>query len=588
VLPIERYGLVGNGRSAALVGDDGSIDWLCLPDFDHPACFTALLGQPENGRWLLAPEGRFTTSRRYREDTTVLETTFTTASGRVTVADCMPRNAMQTDLVRIVTGEVGSVRMRHEFLVRPDYGATVLPAVREVIADEEVLVVEEAAGAAYVLRGPELPEDTAAMLEVKAGDELVFALGYGATGRPAVLEPDPGGLVVEHAEDEQAWLARAPQELPHADLVKRSLLTLRTLLHAPSGSAVAAPTTSLPEEFGGERNWDYRYCWLRDSALHLGVLADCGYLEEATRWQEWLLRTVGDGHAIQPLYRIGGGRDLTEHDLTHLSGYADSRPVRIGNAAADQTQIDVYGEVIETLTRLREHGVAARPAVWELECHLLDLLTACVNHPDEGIWEMRGPQRHFTHSKVMAWVAFDRGVTSAEKHGLPGPVTEWRAIRDALREEILTRGYDPERNTFRQYYDSDEVDACLLQLPMVGFVAGDDPRMIGTIAAIEQDLFRDGLLLRYRTESGVDGLAGDEHPFVICSFWLVSAYALAGEVAKARALFERLVGLANDLGLLSEEHDKAHDRMAGNFPQAFSHLGLVRAAHHLAEAERGR
>lgn len=586
MLAIERYALVGNGRTAALIGDNGSVDWLCLPDFDAPACFAALVGSADNGHWQLSPVNSFTSSRRYLEDTTVLETTFVTATGSIAVVDAMPREADPTVLVRIVRGISGTTRVAHELRLRPDYGATTPRMEPSELAGEPVLVASDASdGPSYVIRGPALPDHTGScVFEVSAGEEAVFSLAYGHHGVPANPGPRPADLVERHAANDRSWISPAPSEGRHADVVRRSLLTLRNLLYSPAGSAVAAPTASLPELIGGERNWDYRYCWLRDSALHIGVLADYGYLAEAQQWQEWLVRVVGaDLDGLQPIYRINGGRKLTESVLEHLSGYADSRPVRIGNGAADQVQIDVYGELMDTLAQLRDHGLPTSAALWDMQVNLLASLAERIGEPDHGIWEIRGPKQIFTHSRVMAWAAFDCAIRAVDKHGFGGPVEMWREHRDTLRNEVLQRGFNTARNTFTQHYETDEVDASLLMLPLVGFIPGDDPQMLGTIAAIENDLMRDSLLMRYRASTGIDGLAGEEHPFVICSFWLVVAKALAGQVGEARLLFEDLIGLVNDVGLLAEEYDKATGRMMGNYPQAFSHLGLALAAKALTQ-----
>lgn len=579
--PIEDYALLGDGRGAALLGRTGSIDWLCRPRFDSPAWFSALLGTPDHGRWLLAPsdvvasaaapEGApiTSTTREYLSGTTVLRTVHSTPSGVVEVLDAMPRAAQNGIVVRTASCTSGTVEMQQDWRVRPSYGAE----APELHGTDGVWT----AGPAR-LRSP-VPARGAFTLA--AGESVTLVMGE----EPGLPDPDEARALVDRTiADDREWIARAADGLPHEDAVRRSLLTLRTLLYAPTGAGVAAPTTSLPEDFGGSRNWDYRYCWLRDSAFHLTALASAGFTEEPERWQRWLVSAMGPGaSAVQPLYRIDGGRDLEESHLDHLPGYLDSRPVRVGNAAAEQMQFDVYGEILDALHVIGEHGVAPSEACWRMVTALLEDLSGRLDEDDHGIWEIRGPKRRFTHSRVMIWASYDRGLQLAETHGLPAPVEEWRRIRDELREEILEHGFDEDRGTFTQHYGTAEVDASLLMLPMVGFIAGDDPRMLGTIAAIEEDLLRGGLPLRYRTESGVDGLEGDEHTFLICAFWLVIAYASAGLRAKAEALFERLVGLTNDVGLLSEEYDTTHDRMAGNFPQAFSHIGLVLAALALAE-----
>ncbi|PKH41268.1 Glucoamylase (glucan-1,4-alpha-glucosidase), GH15 family [Nocardioides alpinus] len=582
-LPIEDYALIGDRGTAALVGKDGSIDWLCLPRFDSPACFAALLGTEDNGRWLLAPADPVTaTSRRYVDGTALLETTFTTAGGEVVLLDLMPTGDGRADVVRRLTCTRGTVRIRHDWVVRTDYGQVRPWVSREHAYDEEV-VVAVAGPDKLVLRGPRLPRGHdghhSDEFEMTAGDEATFSMTWVNSWFDV---PAPLGMterVAATTREQREWSQRSPRDVPHADMVRRSLLTLLLMTHAETGGIVAAPTTSLPEDFGGERNWDYRYCWLRDAALTLESLLGAGYDDEALDWRRWLLRAVaGDPADLQIMYTVDGGRQLPERELPHLPGYADSRPVRIGNGAVSQRQNDVLGEVMIALELAREAGLAETPNSWALQRALVDELADHWDEPDNGLWEIRGPQRHFTHSRVMVWVAFDRAVRAVEQHDLPGPVERWRELRDRVREEILDKGFDSTRGTFTQHYDATEVDASLLTIPLVGFLPGDDPRVLGTIEAIMTDLMRDGLLLRYRTQTGVDGLTGDEHPFLACSFWLVSALASAGRRDEAGALLDRLCALANDVGLLSEEYDPAHQRMVGNFPQAFSHLALVQAA----------
>ena len=582
-LPIEDYALIGDRGTAALVGKDGSIDWLCLPRFDSPACFAALLGTEENGRWLLAPADEVTaTSRRYVDGTALLETTFTTADGEVVLLDLMPTGDGRADVVRRLTCTRGTVRIRHDWVVRTDYGKVRPWVSREQAHDEEV-VVAVAGPDKLVLRGPRLPRGHEGHhsdeFEMNAGDEATFSTTWVQSWHEV---PEPLGMTerIESTTAEQrAWSRRSPDDVPHADMVRRSLLTLLLMTHAETGGIVAAPTTSLPEDFGGERNWDYRFCWLRDAALTLESLLGAGYDDEAHQWRRWLLRAVaGDPADLQIMYTVDGGRQLPERELPHLPGYADSRPVRIGNGAVSQRQNDVLGEVMIALDLAREAGLEETSNSWSLQRSLVEELADHWDEPDNGLWEIRGPQRHFTHSRVMVWVAFDRAVRAVEKHDLPGPVDRWRELRDRVRDEVLDKGFDSTRGTFTQHYDTTEVDASLLTIPLVGFLPGDDPRVLGTIAAVREDLERDGLLLRYRTQTGVDGLAGDEHPFLACSFWLVSALASAGRRDEAAELLDRLCALANDVGLLSEEYDVHGERMAGNFPQAFSHLALVQAA----------
>ena len=507
----------------------------------------------------------------------------------VTLTDLMPRNDDRADVIRKLKGIQGTVRMRHEWRIRLDYGR-VRPWVRRATIDGEQVITAVGGPDLLVLRGPRLPvaQDGSHNdeFDIHEGDELVFSM----TWFPSYAEPD--GLGTKHdqieatvAQDEE-WAAQCTTGVPHHDVVRRSLLTLRLMTDEVTGGIVAAPTTSLPEDFGGVRNWDYRYCWLRDAALTLGSLVQAGYTEEADLWRDWLLRTIaGDPAEMQVLYAVDGSRRLPEVTLDHLPGYADSRPVRIGNGAVDQVQHDVLGEVMDALDKVRRAENMAHDEAWSLQRALVAEAVHHWREPDNGLWEIRGEPQHFTHSRVMTWVAFDRAVRAMEDFDLAGPLDEWRAIRDEIRAEVLDQGYDADRGTFVQHYGGAEVDASLLMLPLVGFLDGDDPRMLGTIRAVEEDLLHEGLVLRYRTEAGVDGLPGDEHPFVACSFWLVSAYAAAGRLEEAHALFDRLLAMLNDVGLLSEEYDPVRRRMVGNFPQAFSHLALVQAAFHLGDAD---
>jgi GH15 family glucan-1,4-alpha-glucosidase len=591
-LPIEDYAVIGDTGTAALVGRDGSVDWLCLPRFDSPACFAALLGGPQNGRWLLGPKGEHRSSRRYVADSAILETTYTTDTGSVLVTDLMPLRDRRADIVRRVVGLEGTVTMQHEWIVRFGYGK-VRPWVRRVEEHGEEAISAIAGPDRLLLRGPRLPHAIGGRhydeFDVAAGDVLTFSTTW-VPSHHELPEPLPyDERILETLRISERWAARCSYHGPYRDAVLRSLVTLRLLTHAGTGGIVAAPTTSLPEDFGGERNWDYRFCWLRDASLTLESLLECGYEQEAQLWRDWLLRAVaGDPADLQIMYAVDGGRELPERTLDHLDGYAGSRPVRVGNQAVTQRQTDVLGEVMIALQMARQLGLEETADTWSLQHALIDELAEHWDQPDNGLWEIRGPLRHFTHSRVMVWVAFDRAVAAAEKQGLPGPVERWREIRDRVHEEVLTKGFSTERNTFTQHYDTTEVDASLLMLSDVGFIEGDDPRMLGTIAAVEQDLMRDGLLLRYRTQSGVDGLSGTEHPFLACTFWLVQAYAHAGRHDDAHALMRRLLAVPNDVGLLSEEYDGASRRFVGNFPQAFSHLALVGAATALADAESVR
>jgi GH15 family glucan-1,4-alpha-glucosidase len=589
--PIEDYAVLGDTGTAALVGRDGSVDWLCLPRFDSPACFAALLGGPEHGRWLIGPIGDdVTCSRRYVENSVALETTYTSPTGCVRVLDLMPLGDNRADVVRQVTGVEGTMQLQHEWVVRFGYGA-IRPWVRREQMHGMEVISAVAGPDRMILRGPRLPKAVDGrhtdVLTVSAGDQLTFSSTWVASHHELPKPLDFAPRITATIDIANDWARTCSYQGPYREAVVRSLLTLRVLTHSGTGGIVAAVTTSLPEDFGGERNWDYRFCWLRDASLTLEALLESGYGHEAQLWRDWLLRAVaGDPQDLQIMYGVDGGRDLAERTLDHLPGYAGSSPVRIGNGAAGQRQTDVLGEVMIALEMARDLGAPEDHDAWSLQRTLVNELAEHWTEPDNGLWEIRGPQRHFTHSRVMVWVAFDRAVAAVEKHGLPGPVERWRRLRDQVREEVLAHGFDHERGTFTQHYDTREVDASLLVLSDVGFLAGDDPMMLGTIKAVEEDLLHDGLLLRYRTASGVDGLSGQEHPFLACSFWLVEAYVLAGRLDDARALMERLLDLRNDVGLLSEEYDPQGRRFVGNFPQAFSHLTLVGAANQIARAVR--
>ena len=581
-LRIEDYALIGDTQSVALVGRDGSYDWMCLPRFDSSACFAALLGTPSHGRWLLAPAGEVrNTSRSYRDGTLILETTFELAEGRVRVIDCMPPRDGTPDVLRVVEGLEGEVTMRFELVIRFDYGSIVpwvsrLPDGRlRAIAGADALVLQsdiETHGEALT---------TVATFTIKAGQKASFVLSW----YPSHEEPPPhrdAARAVAHTEQFwREWAAHCTYRGPWQDAVSSSLLTLKALTYAPTGAVLAAPTTSLPEWPGGTRNWDYRYCWLRDSTFTLYALRLAGHVEEARAWRDWLLRAVaGDPAKLQIMYGVAGERRLTEFELDWLPGYEGSRPVRVGNAAASQLQLDVYGEVMDTLHQTRRTGLPSDPTTWNLQVDLLEFLEGAWHEPDEGIWEVRGPKQHFTHSKVMAWVAFDRAIKAIEQTQVEGPLSRWRAIRDAIHTEVCSRGFDSSQNTFTQAFGTRHLDASLLLIPQVGFLPIDDPRVTGTIAAVERELVHHGLVLRYRTE-GQDGLPPGEGAFLACSFWLADAYALSGRTEEAHRLFTRLLSLRNDVGLLAEEYDPVAGRQLGNFPQAFSHVGLVNTAYNL-------
>jgi GH15 family glucan-1,4-alpha-glucosidase len=598
-LPIEDYAVLGDTGTVALVGRDGSIDWLCMPRFDSSACFAALLGTPDHGRWLLGPvETHVESTRRYLGHSFVLETTHKTATGTVKVTDLMPLRDGRSDVVRVVEGVEGTVRMCHEWVVRFSYGKVRPWVSRRKDPDGNEVISAIAGPDMLILRGSRLPKATGGKhfdeFDVEAGETLTFSTTWMRSHHPIPASPTTGDHLHQTVRTSEQWAKICTYQGPYSAAVVRSLLVLRLLTHGGTGGIVAAATTSLPEDFGGTRNWDYRYCWLRDASLTLDSLLRAGYADEARFWRNWLLRAIaGDPKDLQIMYAVDGARELPERELTHLPGYAGSRPVRIGNGAVDQRQTDVLGEVMAALGLARQvdradDGDVGKSTSWSLQRALIEELAERWQEPDNGLWEIRGPRRHFTHSRIMVWVAFDEMVRAVETFGLRGPVERWRTVRDTVRDEILERGFDRERNSLVQHYDTEEVDASLLLASAVGFLPGDDPRMLGTIEAVEQDLLRDGLVMRYRTETGVDGVEGGEHPFLACSFWLVSAYARAGRRDDAHALMRRLVALTNDVGLLSEEYDPIRQRMVGNFPQAFSHLSLVRAAIALADVEAGR
>ncbi|WP_317442588.1 glycoside hydrolase family 15 protein [Streptomyces collinus] len=580
---IEDYALIGDEQTAGLVGRDGSIDWLCLPRFDSGACFARLLGDEDNGHWTIAPEGGGTCTRRgYRPDTLVLDTEWETAEGTVRVTDLMPQRERAPDVVRIVEGVSGRVTVRSTLRLRFDYGS-VVPWVRR---SDGHRVAVAGPDSVWLRAEPHVRlwgEDFATHAEftVAEGERVAFVLTWHPAHerRPPLI--DPYEALSSSVRDWRRWTGQCRYAGPHRDTVVRSLITLKALTYAPTGGIVAAATTSLPEEPGGVRNWDYRYCWLRDSTLTLGALLSAGYHKEAEAWRDWLLRAVaGDPADLQIMYGLAGERRLPEWELDWLAGYAGSRPVRVGNGAVDQLQLDVYGEVMDSLAVARDAGLPTRPHMWAIQCSLMNFLVSAWRQPDEGLWEVRGGRRHFVHSKVMVWVAADRAVRTMEQHPeLTGDLEGWRSLRDEVHREVCEKGYDSGRNTFTQYYGSRELDAALLLIPRVGFLPADDPRVVGTVDAIRDDLGHGGLVRRYDTDAvGVDGMPGGEGAFLACSFWLADALHLTGRTAQARELFERLVTLTNDVGLLAEEYDPVSGGLVGNFPQAFSHIGLVNTA----------
>jgi GH15 family glucan-1,4-alpha-glucosidase len=587
-LPIEDYALIGDTHSAALVGANGSIDWLCLPRFDSAACFAALLGTPDNGRWLIAPKGaERVSSRRYEERALVLISEWRTADGTVRVTDFMPPRTEQPELVRIVEGVSGSVLMTMELVLRFDYGRLV-PWLHKVGGDTCAVAGPDAVclRSSVPTHGEELR--TVAEFTVAEGDFVPFVLSWHQSHEPPREPPHAGGALAATLDWWRDWSSRMRYNGEWADDVRNSLMVLKALTYAPTGGIVAAPTTSLPEQIGGVRNWDYRYCWVRDAAFTLWALNIGGYTGEARRFRDWLLRAAGgDPPALQVLYGVSGESRLPEFELPWLAGYEKSTPVRVGNAAAEQFQLDVYGETVDTLHLARVMGLEPNPTSWSMERLLVEFVEERWHDPDEGIWEVRGPRRPFTHSKVLAWTGLDRAVKAVERYGLDGPVERWRAVRDEIKADVLSHAFDGERNTFTQYYGSQELDASVLMLPLVHFLPASDPRMRGTIAAIERELMDGGFVMRYSAECD-DGLPPGEGAFLICTFWLVDNYALMGKLDEATELFERLLSLRNDVGLLAEQYDPRLRRLTGNFPQALTHVGLVTSAYNLDRARRAR
>jgi GH15 family glucan-1,4-alpha-glucosidase len=587
-LPIERYAIIGDTQTAALVGDDGAIDWMCVPRFDSDAVFAALLGGEDNGRWTIAPrDPHRPAGRRYRPDTLVLETDLEADGGVLRVTDCMPPRQHDLDVVRVAECVRGRVAVSMRLRARFGYGRTTPwpraePDGASCIAGPDALRLH-ASVPVTLARG-----EVSASFDLAAGERATFVLTWHPSTTRAPRALDPLDAVAGTERYWRRWAERCRPPEPWSEPVVRSLLTLKALTNAPTGGMVAAPTTSLPEQLGGVRNWDYRFCWVRDATFTLLALLEAGYQEEARAWRDWLLRaTAGLGEDLQIMYGPGGERRLTETELPWLSGYEGARPVRIGNAASEQFQLDVYGELMDCLHQALRAGLHPDLDAWSLQRELLAHLETCWHEPDEGIWEVRGGPKDFTHSKVMAWAAFDRAVLGVEQFRLEGPVERWRALRDTIHREVCERGFDPARNAFTQSYGSPDLDASLLLMPLVGFLPATDPRVLGTIDAIERELVVDGLVRRYHTSTGVDGLPPGEGSFLPCSFWLADCLALCGRQEEGRALFERLLALRNDVGLLSEGYDTERRRLVGNFPQAFSHVALVNTALNLGAAQRG-
>ncbi len=587
-LPIEDYALIGDCQTAALVGRNGSIDWLCLPRFDSEACFAAILGDRDNGRWLIGPtDPKAKITRAYRPNTLILETRFETKTGTAVLIDFMYPLEKHPHIVRFVVGEKGSVEFETELVVRFGYGeqvpwATMQPDGRlRAVAGPNKVVVQST----VPLHGEHFR--TRGTFTVDEGETQSFALSYIESYVPDPPVVDPSSLISKTEQFWKGWTSQCSMTGPYADTVKRSLITLKAMTYAPTGGVVAAATTSLPEQFGGPRNWDYRYCWVRDATLTLLALMNTGYFGEARAWREWLLRAVaGSPEQMQIMYGIAGERRLYEIELPWLPGYEDSKPVRIGNGAHEQMQIDVYGELLDALHQARRGGLAPEQSGWALQLAIVEQLEELWQKPDSGVWEVRSGPEHFVYSKVMAWVAFDRSIRSAERFNLKCPLERWRNTRDAIHDQVCEKGYDKDLDSFVRSYGSKEVDASLLLIPAVGFLPAKDPRVAGTVAQVEKTLMKDGLVLRYDTSKSSDGLPPGEGMFLACSFWLVDAYLMVGREKEAVELFERLLALRNDVGLLSEEYDPKEKRLCGNFPQAFSHLALINSACNLGRDGR--
>ena len=591
-LAIEDYALIGDAATAALVGKDGSIDWLCLPRFDSPTCFAALLGTPANGRWLLAPAGEIRrVERTYRDGTLVLDTVFVSEDGEVVVTDFMPRSASgarshedRVDLVRVAHCRRGRVAMRSELVARFDYGSV----VPWLVLGENCLSAVAGPDAIHLYGTvPMRTEEGRIIAEFALTEpsQVSFSLNWQPSHRPCSILTDTIRALVDTETKWRHWSGRCRCDGPWRTEVMASLITLKALTHSTTGAIVAAPTTSLPEELGGIRNWDYRYCWLRDATFSLTALLKSGYVDEARAWRQWLMRAVaGEASQSQIVYGIAGERRITETELGWLPGYQGSRPVRVGNAASTQVQLDVFGEVMAVLHAARRLGLEPVPEIWNLQRAFIDTLEGCWRSPDEGLWEVRGEPRQFVHSKVMVWVALDRAIKDAERFQFPAPLERWRALRAEVHAEVCAQGWDEQRGSFVQFYGAKGVDAALLLIPVAGFLPSDDPRVAGTIRAVERELLSNGLVYRYRSERAVDGLPPGEGAFVACTFWYVDALVLAGRRDEAREVFERLLALRNDVGLLAEEYDPVGRRHLGNFPQAFSHVALINSAHRLGPA----
>jgi GH15 family glucan-1,4-alpha-glucosidase len=585
---IEDYALVGDCETAALIGKDGSVDWLCWPRFDSGACFAALLGDPSHGRWKIAPADPQTQiSRRYEPDTLILETTFETRDGVVALLDFMPPRGRASDLIRLVVGKAGKVDMHMQLILRFDYGSAVPWVTRlkdgglRAVAGPDMAVLRTPAP----IRGEAMT--TVADFTVGEGDVVPFVLSYGPSHQPVPPAIDPQASLEGARRFWTEWSARGEVQGPYSQVMKRSLLALKALTYAPTGGLVAAPTTSLPEALGGSRNWDYRYCWIRDATLTLLALMNAGHVEEARSWARWLQRAVAGAPAeMQIMYGIAGERRLLEWNAGWLSGYEGAAPVRIGNAAHRQFQLDVYGELMDAFHQARRNGLL-KESSWALERAVIDHVANVWNEPDEGIWEVRSGRRHFTFSKIMAWVVMDRAVKAVEDYGLEGPIDDWREIRETIRSAVIKNGFDAAAGAFKRAYDDPTPDASLLLIGDLGFVSYDDPRFAGTVAAVERDLLTpEGFVMRYDTHLVDDGLPPGEGAFLPCSFWLADAYAMLGRMDDARRLFERLLALCNDVGLLSEEYDSKVGRQVGNFPQAFSHVALLNTALNLTRRSK--